>query len=187
LVTRGRLQAGETVLVVGAGGGVNTASIQVAKLNGARVLAVASSAEKARFAESLGADVVFDRSRDENWAKAAFEATQRRGVDVVVDNVGAGTFPSSLRAARKGGRLLTVGNTGGAKFEIDNRFIFSKHLSILGSTMGTLEDFATVMGLVFEGKLKPVLDRTYPLGQAARAHTYLASGQQLGKITLAIG
>ncbi len=186
LITRGRLQAGESVLVVGASGGVNTAAIQVARLAGARVLVVASSAAKAKLAESLGAEVVIDRSRDENWSKAAFEATSRRGVDVVVDNVGAGTFPLSLRAARKGGRILTVGNTGGPKFEIDNRFVFSKHLTIVGSTMGTLRDFSTVMGLVFAGKLHPVLDRTYPLSQAGAAQEVLAAGQQMGKITLAI-
>jgi NADPH:quinone reductase-like Zn-dependent oxidoreductase len=187
LITRGRLQAGESVLVVGASGGVNTAAIQVARLAGARVLVVGSSAAKLKLAESLGAEVVIDRSRDENWSKAAFEATARRGVDVVVDNVGAGTFPLSLRAARKGGRILTVGNTGGAKFELDNRFVFAKHLTIVGSTMGTLRDFATVMGLVFEGRLRPVLDRTYPLSQAAAAQELLAAGQQMGKITLAIG
>ncbi len=187
LVTRGGLQAGESVLIVGASGGVNTASIQVARLAGARVLVVGSTREKLALAESLGADQTIDRSREENWSKAVFEATGRRGVDAVVDNVGAGTFPLSLRALRKGGRLLTVGNTGGPTFEIDNRYIFGKHLSVIGSTMGTLQDFATVMGLVFSGRLRPVLDRTYPLPQAAAAQEYLGGGQQMGKVTLAIG
>ena len=187
LMTRGRIQPGESVLVVGASGGVNTAAIQVARLAGARVLVVGSSAAKLKLAESLGAEVVIDRSREENWSKAAFEATGRRGADVVVDNVGAGTFPLSLRAARKGGRILTVGNTGGPKFELDNRFVFGKHLTIVGSTMGTLRDFATVMNLVFEGKLHPVVDRSYPLRQAGAAHEHLAAGHQMGKITLAIG
>lgn len=187
LITRGRLQPGETVLIIGASGGVNTASIQVAKLAGARVLVVGSKPDKLQLAESLGADGVIDRSLDENWSKAAFEATGRRGADVVVDNVGAATFAMSLRAARKGGRILTVGNTTGPKFEIDNRYIFGKHLSVLGSTMGTHRDFARVMNLVFEGKLRPVLDRTYPLSQARSAQEYLASGQQMGKVTLAIG
>jgi NADPH:quinone reductase-like Zn-dependent oxidoreductase len=186
LITRGRLRPGETVLIVGASGGVNTAAIQVAKLAGARVLVVGSTPDKLQLAESLGADRVIDRSREENWSKAAFEATDRRGADVVVDNVGAATFAMSLRAARKGGRLLTVGNTAGPKFEIDNRYVFGKHLSILGSTMGTHRDFATVMKLVFEGKLRPVLDRIYPLSQAGSAQEYLASGQQMGKVTLAI-
>jgi NADPH:quinone reductase-like Zn-dependent oxidoreductase len=107
-------------------------------------------------------------------------------VDVVVDNVGT-TFPLSFRAAARGGRILTVGNSGGPKFEIDNRFIFNRHLSILGSSMGTRSDFATVMGLVFEGKLKPVLDLDFPLEDAWIAQERLEKGEQLGKITLAIG
>jgi NADPH:quinone reductase-like Zn-dependent oxidoreductase len=186
LITRGHLGKGESVLVVGASGGVNTASIQVAKYIGAKVYVVGSTPEKLALAESHGADELIDRSREENWSKAVYLATERQGVDVVVDNVGAGTMPLSLRAARKGGRILTVGNTGGAKFEIDNRYIFGKHLSVLGSTMGTHTDFATVMGLIFEGKLKPVLDRQYPLKEAAAAQERLAAGQQMGKITLGI-
>ena len=92
----------------------------------------------------------------------------------------------SMRAARKGGRILTVGNSGGPVFEIDNRYVFGKHLSILGSTMGTHQDFATVMALVFAGKLRPVIDREYPLVEAGVAQDRLASGRQMGKILLAI-
>ena len=186
LITRGGLRAGESVLIVGASGGVNTASIQIAKFAGAKVYVVGSSPAKTALAESLGADWVFDRSKDPNWAKAVFEATGRRGVDVVVDNTGAGTMPRSLRSARKGGRILTVGNTAGATFEIDNRFVFGKHLSILGSTMGTHADFAAVMGLVCERKLRVALDRSFPLAEARAAQERLAAGEQLGKITLAI-
>lgn len=186
LITRGRLKKGETVLVVGASGGVNMASIQVAKHVGAQVYVVGSSPEKLLLAESLGADVLINRLKEEDWSKAVYLATERQGADVVVDNVGAGTMPLSMRAARRGGRILTVGNTGGPKFEIDNRYIFGKHLSVLGSTMGTHTDFATVMGLIFDGKLKPVLDRQYPLKEAAAAQERLAAGQQMGKITLGI-
>lgn len=184
LIMRGRLRAGEKVLVIGASGGVNTASIQIAKLAGAEVTVVGSSPEKLALAEALGADKVIDRMLDENWSKAAFLASDRSGFDVVVDNVGAGTMPSSLRAARKGGRILTVGNTGGPVFEIDNRYIFAKHLSILGSSMGTIEDFRTVMELVFAGKLRAVIDRSYPLSSAAEAEARLEAGDQLGKIVL---
>jgi NADPH:quinone reductase-like Zn-dependent oxidoreductase len=186
LITRGGLQPGETVLIVGASGGVNTASIQVAKHAGARVFVVGSNRAKLDLAGSLGADVLIDRSQEENWSKAVYLATGRRGADVVVDNVIHGTLPLSLRAACKGGRILTVGNTAGSKVEIDNRFVFGKHLSILGSTMGTREDFASVMGLVFAGELKPVLDRSYPLPEARQAQERLAAGEQLGKITLVI-
>jgi NADPH:quinone reductase-like Zn-dependent oxidoreductase len=107
-------------------------------------------------------------------------------VDVVVDNVGS-TFMSSLRALRKGGRLLTVGNTGGPVIEIDNRFMFARHLSIIGSTMSTLGEFRTVMELVVAGKLTPVLDRSYPLKEAAAAQERLQSDEEFGKITLDIG
>jgi NADPH:quinone reductase-like Zn-dependent oxidoreductase len=106
-------------------------------------------------------------------------------VDVVVDNVGT-TFPMSLRALRKGGRLLTVGNSGAPRFEIDNRYIFAKHLSIIGSTMSTLADFAEVMDLVVAGKLKPVVDKTFPLKEAAAAQERLWRGENFGKITLDI-
>jgi NADPH:quinone reductase-like Zn-dependent oxidoreductase len=186
LISRGGLRAGETVLIVGAGGGVNSASIQVAKFAGARVLVVGSSREKLELAAALGADVRIDRSQDEDWSKAAFLATVKRGVDVVVDNVGS-TFMSSLRTLRKGGRLLTVGNTGGPKVEIDNRYMFGRHLSIIGSTMSTLREFRTVMDLIVAGKLKPVLDRSFPLKDAAAAQERLQEGKQLGKITLEVG
>jgi len=116
--------------------------------------------DKLAIADLMGADHLIDRSEEENWAKIIYQMTGKRGMDVVVDNVGT-TFPLSFRAARKGGRILTVGNTGAPKFEIDNRYIFSKHLSIIGSTMGTLQDFATVMRLVLSGKLKVAQDRAY--------------------------
>jgi NADPH:quinone reductase-like Zn-dependent oxidoreductase len=185
LIVRGGLRAGETVLVVGASGGVNSACIQIAKLAGATVYVVGSSAEKLELAKSLGADYLIDRSKEENWSKTIYGLTEKRGVELIVDNVGT-TFPLSFRAAAKGGRILTVGNSGWPKFEIDNRFIFGRHLSIIGSSMGTRADFATVMNLIFEGKLKPVLDKDYPLEDARLAQERLEKGEQLGKITLTI-
>jgi len=185
LITRGHLKAGETVLIVGASGGVNTASIQIARHFGAKTIVVGAGQEKLDLASSLGADILVDRTQEEDWSKAVFLLTEKRGVDVVVDNVGT-TFPLSLRSLRKAGRLLTVGNTGGPKFEIDNRFIFGKHLSIIGSTMGTLEDFSAVMELLVAGKLQVVIDKTYPLQEAYLAQERLEQGQQLGKVTLDI-
>ena len=185
MVKRGDVKAGETVAIVGAGGGVNSASIQVAKYLGARVLVIGSNPEKLNQAESLGADILIDRSKETDWSKAVFIATEKHGVDVVVDNVGT-TFPLSLRALRKGGRLLTVGNSGAARFEIDNRYVFAKHLSIIGSTMSTLADFAEVMDLVVAGKLKPVIDSIFPLKEAAAAQERLWRGENFGKITLDI-
>jgi len=185
MVKRGGVTPGETVVIVGAGGGVNTASIQVAKYLGAKAIVIGSNPAKLEKARELGADVLIDRSKEEDWSKAVFLATDKRGADVIVDNVGT-TFPSSLRCLRKGGRLLTVGNSGAPKFEIDNRFIFARHLSIIGSTMSTLTDFNEVMDLVVAGKLKPVIDRTYLLTEAAQAQERLWRGENLGKITLAI-
>ena len=185
LITRGQLRPGETVLIVGASGGVNTASIQIAKYAGAEVIVVGSDQGKLALAASLGADQLLDRSEDENWSRTIYKLTDKRGVDVVVDNVGT-TYYHSFRAACKGGRILTVGNTGGPKLEIDNRYVFGKHLSLIGSTMGTLQDYHTVMDLVFQGKLKAVMDKAFPLEEAAAAQERLESGAQLGKITLSI-
>ena len=185
LVKRGNVQKDEMVLIVGAGGGVNTASIQIAKWLGAQVLVVGSDAKKLELAESIGADILIDRPKDLDWSKAVFLATNKRGVDVVVDNVGT-TFMQSLRALRKGGRLLTVGNSGGPKFEIDNRYMFAKHLSIIGSTMSTLTEFREVMDLIVAGTLKPVIDKTYPLAEAAAAQERLWRNENFGKITLDI-
>ncbi|MBN1305549.1 MAG: zinc-binding dehydrogenase [Anaerolineales bacterium] len=185
LIKRGRLSAGESVLIVGASGGVNTASIQIAKYTGATVYVVGSSKEKLSLADSLGADVLIDRSLEENWAKTVYRLTDKRGVDVVVDNVGT-TYPLSFRAVRKGGRILNVGSTGGPRFEIDNRYLFGKHISLLGSTMSTTSDFKEVMNLITTGKLKPIVDRTYPLKDAHIAQERLEHNEQMGKITLDI-
>ncbi len=185
LITRGQVRPGESVLVVGASGGTNTAYIQVARLAGAQVYVVGSSPEKLDLASNLGANHLIDRSQEPDWSRTVYQMTGRRGVDIVVDNVGT-TFPSSFRAARKGGRILTVGNTGSPRFEIDNRYIFGKHLSILGSSMSTRAEFAEVMDLVFAGKLQAVIDRTYPLSEIQAAHARLDQGEQMGKIILSI-
>jgi NADPH:quinone reductase-like Zn-dependent oxidoreductase len=185
MVSRGKVTAGETVAIVGAGGGVNSASIQIGKYLGAKVIVIGSNQKKLEQAEMLGADVLIDRSKEEDWSKAVFLATEKHGVDVIVDNVGT-TFPLSLRALKKGGRLLTVGNSGAPKFEIDNRYIFAKHLSILGSTMSSISEFAEVMDLVVAGKLKPVIDKTFDLKDAALAQERLWQNENFGKITLDI-
>lgn len=185
LIVRGNLQPDETVLIVGAGGGVNTASVQIAKYIGAQVVIVGSDAQKLERAKSIGADILIDRSKESDWSKSVFLATNKRGVDVVVDNVGT-TFMQSLRALRKGGRLLTVGNSGAPKFEIDNRYIFAKYLSIIGSTMSTIAEFHEVMDLIVSGKLMPVIDSTFALQDAAPAQERLWKNQNFGKITLDI-
>ncbi len=184
MITRGGLQAGESVLVLGAGGGVSTASIQIAKLAGCKVYVVGSSAEKCQQAQSLGADVTFDRSADANWSKALYLATGKRGVDVVIDNVGQATLPDSLRSVARGGRILIVGNTSGYQAQIDTRYIFSKQISLIGSSMGPTADFVTVMRMVFDGKLKPVIGKTLPLADIREGHRLLEAGEVFGKIVL---
>jgi NADPH:quinone reductase-like Zn-dependent oxidoreductase len=183
LVVRGNIQSGEVVLIVGAGGGVNTACLDIAKHLGAKVIVVGSNARKLEHAIAIGADIGIDRSLEPQWSKSVFQANEQKGVDIVIDNVGT-TYMQSLRTLRKDGRLLTVGNSAGPKFEIDNRYIFAKHLSIIGSTMGTLKDFLTVMELLFTEKLNPVIDSSFPLADAAKAQEKLWSGDCFGKIVL---
>ncbi len=186
LIEAGRLEAGEDVLIIGAGGGVNTASIDIARFAGARkIYVVGSSEKKLELAHRLGADFLINR-HEEEWGKAVYRLSDGRGVDVVVDNVGAATFPMSLRALRKGGRLLTVGNTGGPILEIDNRYIFGKHLRIIGSTMGPIAAYRKVMGLIFAGRLKPAIDTVYPLDAGLEAIRRLAENDAAGKLVLAI-
>ncbi|MFN2187595.1 MAG: zinc-binding dehydrogenase [Candidatus Promineifilaceae bacterium] len=184
LVAIGNLKPGEDVLIIGAGGGVNSASVDIARFAGARkIIVVGSSEKKLKKARKLGATVTFNRN-EEPWDKAVYHASEKQGVDIVVDNVGAATFSKSLRALKKGGRLLTVGNSSGAAFEIDNRYIFGKHLSILGSTMGSRKDYQDVMSLVFSGQLRPVIDSVYPLSEGPSALRRLQAGDVAGKILL---
>jgi NADPH:quinone reductase-like Zn-dependent oxidoreductase len=186
LIEVGQLRMGEDILIVGAGGGVNTATIQLARLAGAGMIYVVGSSEKKlELASKLGADVTINRLR-EDWGKALFNATCRCGVDIVVDNVGAATFPTSLRLLKKGGRLLTVGNSSGPILELDNRYVFGKHLKIFGTTMGTSRDYENVMKLVFAGQLTPMIDTVYPVSDGLTALRRLESGNVFGKLVLQI-
>jgi len=184
LIHRARLRAGESVLIVGAGGGVNSMAIQIAKLAGATVYALTSSEEKMEKARALGADVVLDYRADSQWSKTLFKMTDRRGVDVVVDNVGQATINDSMRAVCRGGRIVIVGNTSGPQAQIDIRFIFGKQISLIGSTMGSHQDFRDVTALLWAGKLRPVVDRIMPLAEGRAAFELLERGEQFGKIVL---
>ena len=183
LMHRAALRAGESVLVVGAGGGVNSMAIQVAKLAGAVVYVVAANPEKSDRARQLGADIVLDRSQVD-WGKEIYKHTAKRGVDVVVDNVGKATLSTSMQAVARGGRIVIVGNTSGPQTEIDIRFIFGKQISLIGSTMGSHQDFHDVMKLLRTGKLKPVIHRVMPLSEGREAYQMMESGEQFGKIVL---
>jgi len=183
LIHRAGLRAGESVLVVGAGGGVNSMAVQIAKLAGATVYVVAGNAQKAEKARQLGADIALDRSQVD-WGREVYRLTGKRGVDVVVDNVGAATIKASMRAVARGGRIVIVGNTTGPKAEIDIRFIFGKQISLIGSTMGTHQDFRDVTALLWAGQLKPVIDRVMPLSEGREAFAVMERGEQFGKIVL---
>jgi len=183
LMTQARLRAGESILILGASGGAASASIQIAKLAGARVYAVTSSEEKAAQARALGADEVIDRTK-EDFAKEVFKRTNRRGVDVVLENTGEETWEGSLRALARGGRLVTYGGTTGPNGNTNIPLLFWKQIQIIGSTMGTADEFATVMRLVWERRLRPVVDRVLPLDQIKEAHETLEAGEQFGKIVL---
>lgn len=185
LVTRAAIRPGEDVLVLGAGSGVSTAAIQIAKLAGCTVYTTSSSDAKLKRAKALGADVVINY-KEMPWSKAVWELTGKRGVDVVLDHVGEATFKDSLRSLRKGGRLVTPGATTGPMPQIDLRYVFWRQLSILGSTMANQREFEAVMKLVFMGRLKPVVDRVFPLKEAGQAHAYLERGEQFGKVVLSV-
>jgi NADPH:quinone reductase-like Zn-dependent oxidoreductase len=184
LMHQAGLRAGESVLVVGAGGGVNSMAIQMARLAGAAVYVVAGNPEKSERARQLGADVVLDRSQVD-WGKEIYKLTSRRGVDVVVDNVGQATITTSMQAVSRGGRIVIVGNTSGPQAEIDIRFIFGKQISLIGSTMGSHQDFRDVIDLLWAGKIKPVIHQIMPLSEGCDAYKMMEAGEHFGKILLA--
>jgi NADPH:quinone reductase-like Zn-dependent oxidoreductase len=185
LVARAEIQPGEEVLVLGAGSGVGSAAIQIAKFFGARVIATAGSVEKLAKARELGADAVIDHKK-QKIREEVKRLTNRRGVDVVFEHVGTATWDESVASLALGGRLVTCGNTTGYDAKIDLRFLFSRQLSLLGSYMGRKSELHTVMKLVAEGLLKPVVDRVFPLAACAEAHAYLEAGKQFGKVVLAV-
>ncbi|MGH7911953.1 MAG: zinc-binding dehydrogenase, partial [Candidatus Dormibacteraceae bacterium] len=182
LVTRARLQPGETVLVVGAGAGVAAAAIPIAKHLGARVLATSRSEEKRRRAQELGAEATFP---SEDFAKAVKAATGGRGADVVFEHVGPATLDQSIRAARPGGRIVFCGSTTGPRAEVMMPRLFFGQLDLLGSTMGNVSDFQALLRAIDDG-LRPVVDSVYPLARVEEAMRRLEGAEQFGKIVLEI-
>jgi zinc-binding alcohol dehydrogenase/oxidoreductase len=184
LATRARLREGEWVLVWGIGAGVATAAVAIAKALGARVVATSTRPEKLERALELGADAVVPTDGD--VVDEVRRLTDGRGADVVVEHVGHATWTRSLQAAGKEGRITVCGATSGPNPPANLHRIFWKQLSILGSTMGTRADFAAVYDLVASGSVRPVVDRVFPLAEAAAAHEHLERGDQVGKIVLTI-
>ncbi|MGA8308046.1 MAG: zinc-binding dehydrogenase [Candidatus Acidiferrales bacterium] len=186
LITRAQLKPDETVLVLGAGSGVGSAAIQIAKVAGARVIATAGSEAKLQKARELGADETFLHSI-EHWSREVRRLTDRRGVDVVVEHVGDATWQESVASLAVGGRLVTCGATTGYEGKIDLRFLFSRHISILGSYMGSKAELYPVLDLVGRGRVRPVIDTVIPLAKAREAHERLEKREQFGKIVLRVG
>lgn len=187
LITSAAIRPGESVLVVGAGGGVNSAAIQIAALAGCRVWATTSSAAKMEAARALGAEWVINYVEEPQWSRAVYAHSGKRGVDVVVDNVGQATWADSLRSLAKGGRLVTVGATTGADGTLDIRRIFWRQIRIIGSTMGNRGEFARVMQLIWLRRLRPVIDEVIDLSELRSAHARLEEGDQFGKIVVRVG
>src|SRR6266513_6560951 len=183
LVTRAQLKPGETALIWGIGGGVSLTALRIAKLVGAHVIVTSSDDAKLAAAKQLGADVTLNH-RTQNVATEVRALTNKRGVDVVVENVGAATWDDSLRCLRRGGRLVTCGATTGPDVTLDLRRLFWHHWSILGSTMGNAAEYTEVVRRLGQGELRPIVDRVYPLARVRDGYERLAKGEQLGKVVV---
>jgi len=182
-VTRAGIKPGDTVLVLGGGSGVGSAAVQICKMLGATVIATAGDERKLQKSRELGADHVIDHYQ-QKIADEVRRITGKSGVDIVFEHVGSATWDDSVRSLRPGGTLVTCGATTGPEAKFDIRVLFSRQLSFLGSYMGTMGDLHQVLKHIFSGKLKAVVDRTFPLSEARSAHERLEKSEQFGKIVL---
>ena len=183
LITRAQLRAGDDVLILGVGGSVGSAALQIAKLVGARIFATASTDTKLARAKEFGADVTINYT-DVNFSEVILSETDGRGVDVVLEHVGAATWEESIRSLAKNGRLVSCGVTTGNMGQINIRKMYQKQLTLMGSALGTVTELRTLVRLLEQQRLCPIIDRTLPLRQAAEAHRLLESRQNFGKICL---
>lgn len=183
LVGRARIRPGEDCLVIGAGSGVGSAAIQIAKLHGARVIATASGEAKLARARELGADDTVDHARADLVAEVR-RLTGRKGADVAFEHVGGAVFERAAAALARDGRLVTCGATIGGRVTLDLNQLFGRHLSLLGSWMGRRSELAEALRFVREGRLRPVVDSVLPLAEARHAHERMAARGHFGKIVL---
>jgi len=183
LVGRAAIRPGQTVLVLGANSGVGIAAIQIARMFHARVITTAGDERKMSRGLELGADFAINHYQ-QKISQEVRKITHGEGVDVVVEHVGSATWDESVRCLKSGGVLVTCGATTGPQVGIDLRFLFSRQLSLLGSYMGTMSELHEVLGHVFAGRLKPVVDHIFSLGDARAAHEYMEKSQMFGKIVL---
>ncbi len=177
------LKQGESVLIMGAGSGVGHVAVQMAKMSGARVITTVGSDDKFDKAKAIGADDVINHSREKVAARVR-ELTHGHGVDVIVEHIGPDAWDVCMESLGKGGRLVTCGATTGAEVKLNLRYVFSRQLTIKGSYMGTRAELVKAAELVGQGKLKAVIDRTYPLAEARAAQEHLLSRKFFGKIVL---
>ncbi len=185
LVGLAAVRPGQTVLVLGASSGVGIAAIQIAKLFHCRVITTAGDESKLEKGRALGADYGINHYK-QKISEEVRKITNKEGVDIVVEHVGAATWDESVRSLKSGGKLVTCGATTGPNVGIDLRHLFARQLRLLGSYMGTMSELKEVLGHVFAGRLKPVVDRTFPLNEIRAAHDYLEKSQMFGKIVLNI-
>jgi NADPH:quinone reductase-like Zn-dependent oxidoreductase len=183
LVGRAGIRPGQTVLVLGASSGVGIAAIQVAKLFNTRVITTAGDEAKLEKARALGADYGINHYK-QKISEEVRKITDKEGVDIVVEHVGPATWEESLKSLKPAGTLVTCGATTGPTVSIDLRFVYSRQLSLLGSYVGTMGELYEVLGHVFAGRLKPVVDRTFPLSETRAAHEHMEKSQMFGKIVL---
>jgi NADPH:quinone reductase-like Zn-dependent oxidoreductase len=183
LITRAALRPGEVVLIWGVGGGVSGTALKIAKLMGAFVIVTSSSDAKLEAARGLGADVTLNHTRVD-VAKEVRALTAKRGADVVVENVGEATWEQSLRALAKQGRLVTCGATTGPRVVTDVRRMFWHQHTIMGSTMGSLQEYREIVRLLGQGHLRPTVDSAFSLADGVKAMERLERGEQMGKIVL---
>ena len=186
LRTVGELREGDRVAIIGAGGGLVTAAIQIARHTGARVTVATRSREKGDRALDLGADEVVVHSREQPLSKSLWEASEKKGFDVIFDSTGKATFALSARALARGGRLVFCGGTTGSIVEIDLRGLFWRGASLRGSTMATRKEFREVLSLLADGSLHPVVDQVFPLEEGAQAMERFSQGDIFGKVLLRI-
>lgn len=183
LVGRAGIRIGQTVLVLGAGSGVGIAAIQIARMFHCRVITTAGNESKLEKARALGADYGIDHYK-QKISEEVKKITNREGVDIVVEHVGKATWNESMRSLKPGGTIVTCGATTGPEASMDLRFLYSRQLNLLGSYMGTMGELYEVLEHVFAGRIKPVVDRTFPLSEIRSAHEYMEKSQMFGKIVL---
>ena len=183
LVGRAGIRLGQTVLVLGAGSGVGIAAIQIAKLFHCRVITTAGSDAKLEKARALGADFVIDHYK-QKISEEVRKITNKEGCDIVLEHVGAATWDESMKSLKSAGTLVTCGATTGPDVKIDLRHLFARQLTLLGSYMGTMSELYEVLGHIFAVRLKPVVDRTFPLQDLRAAHEYLEKSQMFGKVVI---